>query len=78
MSAKLDEGGAAEYVCGLRTEAARRECIGYWREKHGKGYALSVMAVIKKRYPRRELGLEGVLSERGGNEHDQKRETSAG
>lgn len=78
MSAKLDEGDAAEYICALRTDMARRQCLSHWAVRHGKGYVLSVMAVIKKRYPRRGLGLEGVLSERGGNEHDQKREASAG
>lgn len=78
MSAKLEAGDAAEYICALRTGPARRECIGFWEKKHGKGYALSVMAVIRKRYPRRELGLEGVLNGRGDHEHDQEGETSAG
>lgn len=59
MSAKLDEGDAAEYICGLRTEQARRECMRYWKDKHGDGYVLEVMAIIHKRYPRRRLGLDG-------------------
>lgn len=61
MSAKLDEGDAAEYICALRTEDARRGCLRYWIEKHGKGYVLEVVAVIAKRYPRRQLGIDGVV-----------------
>lgn len=61
MSTKLNEEEAADYVAMLRTEQARRECVRYWRDRHGRAYASKVVALTRKRYPRKDLGIDGLV-----------------